>query len=80
MDGGLKTLFALYKSTNWDEVDISEDKMFVAKEQGYLFDYPEYETHSDMLQRLRSILAQIDPKDIANAFLFSLSTRRLEYR
>lgn len=80
MDEGLKTLFALYKSTNWDEVNISEDEMSVAKEQGYLFDYPEYETHSDMLQRLRSILAQIDPKDIANAFLFSLSTRRLEYR
>ena len=80
MDDGLKTLFALYKSTSWDEVNISEDEMAVAKEQGYLFDYPEYETHSDMLQRLRSILAQIDPKDIANAFLFSLSTRRLEYR
>lgn len=80
MDNGLKTLFALYKSTNWDEVNISEDEIAVAKEQGYLFDYPEYETHSDMLQRLRSILAQIDSKDIANAFLFSLSTRRLEYR
>ena len=45
-----------------------------------MFDYPKYETHSDMLQRLRSILKQIDPQDIADAFLFSLSTRRLEYR
>ena len=80
MDEGLKTLFALYKGTNWDEVNISEDEMAIAKEQGYLFDYPAYETHSNMLQRLRSILEQIDSKDIANAFLFSLSTRRLEYR
>ena len=80
MDEGLKTLFALYKGTNWDEVNISEDEMAIAKEQGYLFDYPTYETHSNMLQRLRSILEQIDSKDIANAFLFSLSTRRLEYR
>lgn len=80
MDEGLKTLFALYKSANWDKTDISENEMTIAKEQGYLFDYPDHETHSDMLQRLRSILAQIDPKDIANAFLFSLSTRMLEYR
>lgn len=80
MDEGLKTLFALYKSVNCAEVNISEDEMTIAKEQGYLFDYPKYETHSDMLQRLQSILEQIDPKDIANAFLFSLSTRRLEYR
>lgn len=80
MDDGLKTLFALYKSPIRVEGDISEDEMDIAKEQGYLFDYPEYETHSDMLQRLRSIRAQIDSKDIANAFLFSLSTRKLEYR
>ena len=57
MDDGLKTLFALYKSPIWVEGDISEDEMDIAKEQGYLFDYPEYETHSDMLQRLRSIRA-----------------------
>ena len=80
MEEGLKTLFSLYKNTNWDEVNITEDEKAVAKEQGYLFDYPKYETHSDMLKRLHIILAQIDPKDIANAFLFSLSTRRLEYR
>lgn len=80
MDNGLKTLFALYKSNNWDEVNISDAEMAFAKESGYLFDYPEYETHSDTLKRIRSVLAQIDPKDIANAFLFSLSTRKLEYR
>ena len=80
MDEGLKTLFALYKNISLDEMNISENELAIAKEQGYLFDYPKYETHADMLQRLSSILAQIEPKDIANAFLFSLSTRRLEYR
>lgn len=80
MDEGLKTLFALYKSLNFNEVNISDDEITIAKAQGYMFDYPVYETHADMLKRLRFILEQIDPKDIANAFLFSLSTRRLEYR
>lgn len=80
MDDGLKTLFALYKSTSWDEMNVSEYQMTLAKENGYLFDYPEYETHSDTLKRISPILAKIDPKDIVNAFLFSLSTRKLEYR
>lgn len=80
MDDGLKILFALYKSTRWDEVNVSENEIVLAKENGYLFDYPEYETHSDTLKKIRPILTQIDPKDIANAFLFSLSTRKLEYR
>ena len=40
----------------------------------------EYESHSDTLNRIKPLLEQIDPKDIANAFLFSLSTRKLEYR
>lgn len=80
MDESRKTLFAWYKSVHCDGVGISKEEMAVAREKGYLFDYPKYETHSDTLQRLRSILAQIDPKDVANAFLFSLSTRRLEYR
>lgn len=80
MDDGLKVLFAIYKNVGRDTADISEDEMLLAKKQGYLFDYPEYETHSEMISRLRYILSQIDPKDIANAFLFSLSTRKLEYR
>lgn len=78
MDDGLKTLFDLYK--RWDEVSVSEERITRAKEKGYIFDYPEYETHADTLNRIHRILAQIDPKDIANAFLFSLSTRKLEYR
>lgn len=65
---------------DWSKINVSEAEISFAKDTGYLFDYPEYETHSDTLKRIRPILAQIDPKDIANAFLYSLSTRRLEYR
>lgn len=80
MNDELKTLFSLYKSINCDEMNISNDELTNAKEKGYLFDYPKYETHADTLKRLQYILAQIDPKDVADAFLFSLSTRKLEYR
>ena len=76
MDDGLKTLFALYR----DGSSVSPEEIARAKEQGYLFDYPQYQTHEDALREVRTVLSQIDPKDVANAFLFSLSTRRLEYR
>lgn len=80
MDAGLKTLLALYKYSPHGCKPISEEEIALAKKEGYLFDYPEYKSHSEALNRLTNVLVQIDPKDIANAFLFSLSTRRLEYR
>lgn len=80
MDEGLKSLFALYKGTRWSELKVSEEELSVAKRQGYLFDYPNFESHSESLNRRHDLLSKIDPKDIANAFLFSLSTRKLEYR
>lgn len=79
VDRGLKTLFAIYKDCPW-EAKISEAEIALAQEEGYLFDYPKYESHSDTVNRLFCTLEKIDPKDVANAFLFSLSTRRLEYR
>ena len=80
MDDGKKILFAMYKETDWSKTGVSEEEFEAAKRQGYLFDYPEYESHSDSLSRGKRLLSQIDPKDVANAFLFSLSTRKLEYR
>ena len=80
MEEGLKSLFALYKGTNWSEINISQEELTAAKRQGYLFDYPEFESHSETLIRRYDLLTHIDPKDVANAFLFSLSTRKLEYR
>ena len=70
----------MYKGKPSDEVKVSAEDPAVAKAEGYLFDYPKYESHADTLDRLKDTLAQIDPKAVADAFLFSLSTRRLEYR
>lgn len=78
MDDALKTLLALYK--HCDRENASEVEIAHAKAKGFLFDYPKYESHTAALGRLSSILAQIEAKDVANAFLFSLSTRKLEYR
>ena len=78
MDKDLKTMLAFYE--NLARTSVSEAETAQAKEKGYLFDYPNYETHQEIAARTRSLAAQIDPTDIANAFLFSLSTRRLEYR
>lgn len=80
MEEGLKSLFALYRGTNWSEINITEEELAIAKRQGYLFDYPKFESHSESLNRRYDLLSHLDPKDIANAFLFSLSTRKLEYR
>ena len=70
----------MYKGKPSDEVMISAEDLALAKAEGYLFDYPKQESHADTLDRLKGTLAQIDPKAVADAFLFSLSTRRLEYR
>jgi len=45
-----------------------------------MFDYPIYETHDHALERLNELLPKINTTEIANAFLYSLSTRKLEYR
>ncbi len=33
MEEGLKSLFALYKGTNWSEINTTEEKLAVAKRQ-----------------------------------------------
>ena len=81
MDKGLKILLKAYWSSNgWKDGTISKEDFEIAKQEGYMFDYPSYETHDEALNRLNALLAQINPEDVANAFLYSLSTRRLEYR
>lgn len=81
MQDGKKILFEVIKARRRGEEDrIPEEDIAFARENGFLFDYPKYESHEEMYERLQSILPKIDPKDIANAFLYSLSTRSLEYR
>lgn len=45
-----------------------------------MFNYPQPLSHEETMKRLGEALAKIESKDVSNAFLFTLSTRRLEYR
>ena len=78
MDKGLKILLNAYKgigNPSW-----TEEEFELAKREGYMFDYPEYMSHEDTLKELKAVIAKITPEMAANAFLYSLSTRKLEYR
>ena len=76
MDKGLKILMTAYKN-NYTKPNDHEYEL--AKAEGYFFTPVEL-THDETLQRLRSVVAQISPTDVANAFLYSLSSRQLQYR
>ena len=45
-----------------------------------MFDFSDPLPHNESLQLLHELLEQITPQDVSNAFLYSLSTRKLEYR
>lgn len=76
MDKGLKTLLSYFR----DADSVTEEDIAAAKQEGYMFDYPQPLSHEETMKRLGEVLAKIESKDVSNAFLFSLSTRRLEYR
>ncbi|MBO4863745.1 MAG: hypothetical protein J5517_05240 [Eubacterium sp.] len=65
---------------NYYHLNISEEEFNLAKEKGYMFDYPDAITHQEYLERLKKNVEVIDVKDVADSFLYSLSTRKLEYR
>jgi len=78
---GLDILFHTYwSSKGWKNGSITKENFNCAKNEGYMFDYPIYETHDHALERLNELLPKINTTEIANAFLYSLSTRKLEYR
>lgn len=81
MNKGLNILLKTYWSSNgWKDGTISEEEFEIAKNEGVMFDYPDYATHDEAINKLRQILSRINQEDVANAFLYSLSTRTLEYR
>lgn len=81
MDKGLKILLDTYwTSKGWKSAEISTEDFSVAKEEGYMFDYPTPISHDMLLNQIKDTVDLIRPEDVTNAFLFSLSTRRLEYR
>jgi hypothetical protein len=79
----LRILFnTFWDSTGWtmmDERFIPKEDFEYAKENGTMFDSL-YITHDDAISRLHQIWEKINFQDVTNAFLSSLSTRRLEYR
>lgn len=81
MKDGLKILLNTYwGKEGWKDVSISEKNFEIAKIEGYMFEYPKQISHKETLQRLNNIVRKISPEDVANAFLYSLTTRKLEYR
>lgn len=84
MDKGLKILLKLYRDTDFANnaplTDGQKADFELAKSEGYMFDYPQPVSHAETMERLSVLLEKISREDVANAFLYSLSTRRLEYR
>ncbi|MBE6534863.1 MAG: hypothetical protein E7678_07885 [Ruminococcaceae bacterium] len=81
MDKGLSILLKTYWSSNgWKDGTISNEDFEIAKNQGFMFDYPDYTSHDETINKLRQVLSKINQDDVVNAFLYSLSTRKLEYR
>lgn len=81
IDKGLQILFDTYfGKEGWKDGTISEEDFKIAKEEGYMFDYPTSLTHEEVLQKKDNLISQISKERVANAFLSSLVTRKLEYR
>lgn len=66
--------------SGWKQGEVSPEDFLAARDAGFMFDYPPYQTHEESLKRIKTVVDSVDPADAANAFLFSLSTRKLEYR
>lgn len=84
MDKGLKILLNFYRNNvNLNSEPLTDEQnadIELAKSEGYMFDYPKPISHEDTMKRLAAVLAKITRKDVSDAFLYSLSTRRPEYR
>lgn len=84
MDKGQKILLKLYREFELEKsVPLTEQQKAdfeLAKSEGYMFDPPQPIPHEEAMKRLSDVLSAISREDVANAFLYSLSTRRLEYR
>ena len=74
MIDGRKVLLTLYTKNH------PQAELAAAKEQGYLIEDPDPISHDETLAQLRLMVEKTDPWDAANAFLYSLSTRKPEYR
>lgn len=78
-----KILFDTFWSpTGWKRANqrtVSDDDYAFAKSKGLMFD-PVRIDHSDAVDRLSNLTARLTKQLVADAFLASLSTRRLDWR
>lgn len=84
MDKGLKTLLEYFRyNGKFDNKPLTDEQLAdieLAKGEGYMFDYQQPISHKETMARLADVLPRINRKAVADAFLYSLSTRKLEYR
>lgn len=81
MEKGLKLLLETYwRSGRWRSEALTAEEFAQAKAEGYMFDPAPSLSHDETLHRLRFVLEKISAEDVVNAFLYSLSTRQLQYR
>lgn len=81
MDKGKRILLkTFWNSSGYTYNEPTPEEFALAVKEGYMFEDTCNLSHGETLQRLRQVVSQIDPADVANAFLYSLSTRALEYR
>lgn len=72
---------SLYDWYKWETYMkyITEEEFDFAKRQSVMFDR-ENISHNEICNRIKTAVEKIDKQDVVNAFLYSLSTRQLEYR
>lgn len=81
MDQGRKILFkTFWNSSGYCYTDPTPEEFAIAVAEGYMFEETNPLSHQDTLIALQQVIQQIDSADVANAFLYSLSTRELAYR
>lgn len=70
-----------YTASDWENYMkyVSEEDFNYAKEKSVMFDREQL-THNEIFTRIKTAVSKIEKQDVVNAFLFSLSTRQLEYR
>ena len=78
----LKTLFDTYWPRSGRDSrlrDLTADAFAQAKAAGVMFD-PCFISHDELVKRARDVVKSTKREDVANAFVASLSTRRLDAR
>lgn len=72
-------LKAYWDSTGWKNGKVSDEDYEYAVMHGSMFRPVEF-SHKQTLENIKKVCNDIKPTQVASAFLYSLSTRALEYR